>query len=52
MYKSSWSICKQELELAVKNLKAGSSEEDKVKFHQCHQDVWSSYYGEPVSEFT
>ena len=34
MYKSSWSICKQELELAVKNLKAGSSEEDKVKFLQ------------------
>ena len=34
MYKATWSIDEQELELAVKTLKAGASEEDKVKFLQ------------------
>ena len=32
VYKATWSIDEQELELAVKTLKAGASEEDKVKF--------------------
>ena len=62
--KASWSIGKQELELAVKTLKARSSEEDKVKFLQeaaimgqfSHINVIKMYgvvtMGEPVSEFT
>ena len=63
MYKATWSIGKQKLELAVKTLKAGSSEEDKVKFLQeaaimgqfSHINVIKMYgvvtMGEPVSEF-
>ena len=63
MYKASWSIGKHELELAVKTLKGGASEEDKVKFLQeavimgqfSHTNVIKMYgvvtVGDPVSDF-
>ena len=61
VYKATWSIDDQELELAVKTLKAGASGEDKVKFLQeaaimgqfSHTNVIKMYgvvtLGEPVS---
>ena len=61
MYKATWNIDEHDLELAVKTLKAGASEEDKVKFLQeaaimgqfSHTNVIKMYgvvtVGEPVS---
>ena len=60
VYKATWSVNEnqQTLELTVKTLKSGASEEDKVKFLQeaaimgqfshtnvINQDVWSGHYG-------
>ncbi len=61
VHKATWSIGKQKMELAVKTLKSGASEEDQVKFLQeaaimgqfSHNNVIKMYgvvtLGEPVS---
>ena len=61
VYKAAWRMDKDKLDLAVKTLKAGASEEDKVKFLQeaaimgqfSHTNVIKMYgvvtLGEPVS---